>query len=362
MGFSNNLLSPFNALSDGFGFVPQPPSPLNSLASLLSGVSAKPRTRSEWEARFSHWQKPASDTEEKKIDAAANRIRLALRRSEFLPTRSWSIVKQGSYHNNTNVRQESDIDLGVCLDDAFFVEGPQSDWPSNTELGRISLPFEFKAYKNHIAWCLEQEFGYGTVTLGEKAIHLHENSREKINADIVPAFTFQRFGPRIAPYWQRGLPDTGIALLTDKNVRITNFPAQHYANGCAKNERTGRRYKRVARILKRLRSHMAENYSLSTKTRQCAERTASYLIESLVYNCPDQLFGNTSIYDDVVSALNHLFVGLSDTQTGTTILTMPRWAFWYEVNGLKPLFASGQAWRIEDALEFVYAARSYVAV
>ena len=291
------------SLLGGLPALPTPAAPPLNL--LLKELNRRPRSRSEWQARFSHWQRPASDTEEAKIDAVARRISVALRRSEFLPGRQWRVVKQGSYHNNTNVRNDSDMDLGVCLADAFFVDGPQNDFPSMAELRREPVPFQFDQYKSHIAWCLEEEFGREAVRTGKKAIHIHKDNHEKIHADVVPAYTFQIFGPRIGLGGSRSTLHNGIALVTAEGRRVTNFPDQHYVNGCAKNERTGRRYKRVTRILKRLRNHMAENSDAPDKVRFRAKNTPSFLIESLVYNCPDHLFGNSEIYDDVVAVLRH---------------------------------------------------------
>ena len=51
-------LSPFGR----FGFPPAD-SPLSALVTALIDANSKPRNRSEWEARFVYWQKPASDTE-----------------------------------------------------------------------------------------------------------------------------------------------------------------------------------------------------------------------------------------------------------------------------------------------------------
>jgi len=340
------------------GFVPPPVSPqMNALLALLG----KPRNRSEWEDRFATWQKPASDTEEERITATANRVSRAMRHSHDLPQRSWMIVRQGSHHNKTNTRAESDIDLCMCLTDAFFVDGPQNDWPTNTELGRVPIPFTFEQYRNHIAWCLQQEFGTAAVTIGKKAIHLHKNDADKIDADVVPAYVLQRYGPRVAPFWQRGVPEHGVAFLTSENRLTTNFPEQHYANGVAKNNRTGRRYKNVVRILKRMRNHIADNAEAPTAARNRARDTASFLIESLVYNCPDNLFGHSVIYDDVTAVLRYLSAGLNDRQSGNALISFLRLT-WMEVNGLKGLFAPGQAWSDTDAAEFVNVALAYMAV
>jgi hypothetical protein len=344
-----------------------PPAPTESLLAAYAAVFAeairKPRSRSEWEARFAFWQKPASDTEEAEIEAIARRVRQAMGRSAFLPGRSWSIVKQGSYHNNTNVRTDSDVDLCVCLDDAYFVDGPVNDFPGLAELGRELIPFTFEWYRGHIAWCLAEEFGRSAVTIGTKAVHLHKNDDERINADVVPAFAFQRFGPRAAPTRRRNPPAVGVALMTTTGQRISNFPAQHYINGCAKNDGTGRCYKRVVRIIKRIRNHMAENIDLPQVARDRAKNTPSFLIESLVYNCLDtDHFQNASIYDDVVAVLRYLSYVLANRSNGATLLGAPTWAWWYEVNGLKPLFGPEQAWTVATAAEFIGLAKEYMGV
>lgn len=111
----------------------------------------------------------------------ANDAQLALilltffRQLRKLGYRSWSVVKQGSYHNNTNVRTDSDIDLCIRLDDAFFIDGPINDFPTLAEFDWELTPFTFDQYRSHIAWCLIKEFGESAVTAGKKAIHLHQD-------------------------------------------------------------------------------------------------------------------------------------------------------------------------------------------
>lgn len=200
------------------GLALSPNSAVLPLDELLKGLDRRPRNRSEWQARFVHWQRPASETEEAKIEAVARRIGRAMRHSGFLPGRQWRVVKQGSYHNNTNVRNGSDMDLGVCLTDAFFTDGPRYDFPGLKELGREPVPFRFDQYKSHIAWCLEQEFGRNAVRMGEKAIHIHKDDQDKIHADVVPAFTFQIYGPRLGLGNARGAPLNGIALITEEGL------------------------------------------------------------------------------------------------------------------------------------------------
>jgi hypothetical protein len=54
--------------------LPLAESPLSTLARALLEVNRKPRNRSEWEARFSFWQKPASETEEMQIASEGRRL------------------------------------------------------------------------------------------------------------------------------------------------------------------------------------------------------------------------------------------------------------------------------------------------
>ena len=71
------------------------------------------RSRSDWNSRFEHWQRPASDSEEQKIERAARMVRDALAKNAWLSAEGVSVFAQGSYHNNTNVRLDSDMDLRV---------------------------------------------------------------------------------------------------------------------------------------------------------------------------------------------------------------------------------------------------------
>jgi hypothetical protein len=72
-------------------------------------------------------------------------------------------------------------------------------------------------------------------------------------------------------YWY----ESGTLLITDDGHRIENWPRQHYENGTNKNLRTGKRFKLVVRILKRLRDEMEERGGLGWPV-------PSFLIESLV--------------------------------------------------------------------------------
>jgi hypothetical protein len=103
---------------------------------------------------------------------------------------------------------------------------------------------------------------------------------------------------------------------------------------------------------------MAENSDAPDKV--CFREKHSVILDRVVGPCPDHLFGNQDIYDDVVAVLRHLNVGLNDRSDGGTLLTLPIWAFWYEVNGIKSLFGGGQAWTLFEAGSFIEYARAYM--
>ena len=67
----------------------------------------------DWEATFKDWSKPSSDSEQQKMDNAVAQVRKAISGSSVLAKHMTNVFAQGSYRNNTNVREESDVDLVV---------------------------------------------------------------------------------------------------------------------------------------------------------------------------------------------------------------------------------------------------------
>ncbi|MGE0093758.1 MAG: nucleotidyltransferase [Alphaproteobacteria bacterium] len=331
------------------------------LAALAAQIANKPRSPSEWSQRFSHWAKSESDTEATAIERAERQVRRALDQCAFLADKPWKIIPQGSYRNNTNVRNDSDVDLCVCLTELIYVDGPSGDVPTLEEVGLFPSPIRFLDLKAHVDAALAGALGRTNVTAGEKAIHVNKENDDKISVDVVPAFTYRLYGPRE----KRGTPTVGIAFDTTPRVgaskRINNFPDQHYQNGAAKNIATARRFKRVVRIIKLLRNHMADNPECLPAMRSCASGTPSFLIESLVYNCPESLFVE-DLYAATVYVLQHLANELA-APGGNSLLNLPNRTWWREVNGVKYLFlGTEQPWSEAKALEFVLAAIAYMDI
>jgi hypothetical protein len=112
-----------------------------------------------------------------------------------------------------------------------------------------------------------------------------------------------------------------------------------------KNDATGRRFKAVVRILKRLRKEMVANgYKV-------AEAIPSYLIECLAWKVPNKGFGHDGYRDDVRYALAHLW---NQTRSADTC------SEWGEINELKYLFGLRQPWSRDQVNSFLDAAWNYI--
>ena len=84
-----------------------------------------------------------------------------------------------------------------------------------------------------------------------------------------------------------------LHLSRNKGGLIENWPQQNYYNGVTRNDETARSYKRVIRIIKRLRDRMQDDQITG------ANDIASFLIESLVWNAPVEAFQHDTYTADL---------------------------------------------------------------
>lgn len=291
----------------------------------------------DWEAQFREWAKPPGKTEQDRCDNAVSAIRNAIRASDKLRTRSVSIFAQGSYRNNTNVRKDSDVDVGILCTDTFFYDLPEGRTPESFDI--IPASYHYERFKNEVEEALVSYFGRSAVRRGNKAFDIHETTYH-VEADVAAFFTHRRFS-------QDGHYHEGVALLTDREKRrIENWPEQHYQNGCVKNEATGRRFKGIVRVLKSLANEM-------TETGNREDGIPGFLIECMSYNVPNAEFGNPTYTADVKAALVHMY---QHTKTDEACNE------WVEVSGLKWLFRPWQKWTRERANAFTVAAWNHAGL
>lgn len=294
----------------------------------------------DWESTFRLWSKPSSDTEEQKCQNAEKAIKAAISESPELSKRNVIVFPQGSYINNTNVRQDSDVDICVLYKDVFFYEFFEDSITKETASIQDS-EYQYSTFKNDVESALVRKFGRDMVKRGNKAFDIHENTY-RVDADAVACFRhhlYYRDNNGQVKYLE------GTELRPDKGGKVINWPEQHYANGVAKNNTTSGRFKFITRAIKRLRNEMEEVNIAAAKP------IPSFLIECLVFNAPDNYFGNAEYVSDVRNVIAHAYLATASRD---------KCKDWLEVNKIKFLFHMTQPWAVEQAHAFLSAAWSYV--
>jgi len=294
----------------------------------------------DWETTFVAWAAAPSETEQTKCENAERAVRNAIKASAKLRDLPISVFTQGSYANRTNVRQESDVDVCVLYTGAFFDDYSFSEGLDRAALAIESGTYAYADFKNDVGAALVAAFGQGSVARGNKAFDVHANTY-RVDADVVPCFEHRRYMGNVQYHYHVD----GTKFLPDNGGGIINWPQQNYDNGVKKNDDTGRGFKGVVRILKRLRNEMAENKIAAAKP------IPSFLIECLVWNVPNERLMNTNWSADVRYALGHLW---NNTRTDEQCKE------WGEINELKYLFRAGQPWTRQAVNDFLQAAWTYV--
>lgn len=298
-------------------------------------------TPSRWEQTLTTWAKGPGETEREKCENAVRAIREAIAAHPALSAMDITVDAHGSYPNRTNIAQESDSDVFVRRNLSFFYDLPPNTRPE--DFGITPGGLQFGDYKNMVQEALEAHFGKASVHRGNKAFDIHENTN-RVDADAVAAFGYRFYsspgtvltGPQFEP---------GFSFLPDSGGKVFNYPDQVYANGVAKHEATGKRYKKIIRILKNVRNSMQADCVPG------AADVASTLIEGLVWNVPNDRFGSPTLYQDLQNALVAIYTGVKDD---------PGCRRWTEVNGIKYLFRPSQPWTRQNAFDFVLAAYSFI--
>lgn len=291
--------------------------------------------KNDLESTFVNWSKRSSDNEEQKCENALSMIKDAIKRDEKIKNSDIEFIPQGSYHNNTNVRLNSDVDICIRLKTTFFYNLPNGMTKDN--FGIYASTYTFSEYQADIERALVNKFGRENVKKGNKAFDIKSNTY-RVAADAVACFEHRR-------YKEDGSYIIGTQFISSTGETIVNFPEQHYSNGVIKNNNTSRRYKRVVRIIKRLKGQM-ENDGV-----QGLQNISSFLVECLVSNVPNENFNNSSYSQDVKNVLVWLY---NNTIQDSTCKE------WGEVSDLLYLFHSGRKYTRTDINNFIVKAYNHV--
>lgn len=179
---------------------------------------------------------------------------------------NYEIFLQGSYHNTTHVKENSDIDV-VVLNKNIIID--------NTLYGLRGNLEDLKNWKSSLFYKIQgaQNFNFA---LGNKTIKYAGNSNY-VPADIVPC-----------GYYKSAVIGSQLGtILYDSNSRkfFINYPKQHYENGVLKSQQTNSNFKKTVRMFKN-----ARNYAVRKGLLRNEEIAPSYFLECLIYNVPNSCF------------------------------------------------------------------------
>jgi hypothetical protein len=174
----------------------------------------------------------------------------------YYTSRNFEVFLQGSYGNDTNIFDESDVDIVICYNGAFFhdLTALPPDQQSAFNAAMPNGTYFYNTFKGHVKTALEAAFG-NSVKPGKKAIKV-EATGSRRNADVLVAFEYRRYYKFNAQTDQSF--DTGIAFFTDSNTPIPNYPKQHSRNCTIKHQQTYNKFKPLVRIFKNIRSRLVD--------------------------------------------------------------------------------------------------------
>jgi len=253
-------------------------------------------------------------------------------------SRNFDVFLQGSYGNDTNIYAESDVDVVICLSDAYNadISDLDSDEKAAYEADRSTADYGFMEFRKEVISWLTHNFGPG-VKLGKKAI-LVPGTNGRRDADVLACIVHKRFTSYRSSW--NSCYHTGIYFRTTSGTKIINFPKQHSDNCTTKHQETQSRFKANVRVLKNMRKSMVSANWLADGV------APSYFIEGMLWNVPSQNFAGS--YQQTIENCLYWLELTNPTQLVCA-------------NDLHWLIRDGAAvcWNTKDFQEFLSAARQY---
>lgn len=227
------------------------------------------------EDKLKKWSAPLSTSENSVCETAVRVITDAIVSSDLLKDRNIRITKQGSYANNTNVRNNSDVDIGIVCRQTFFYSIPSTK--TKNDYGIIDSTYSYDQFKMEVFNVLAKRFNISEINYGKKSLKIsHFKYGDMIiNADVVPFFEYKEYG-------LHGVKQTGVSLYSN-GALVVNYPEQHISNNTSKNNATNYFYKKIVRCFKALRYDM-EDSGLEVSN------IKSFVLESILFNLSNDCY------------------------------------------------------------------------
>ncbi len=290
------------------------------------------------EDTFTGWTKPPSATEESKLENSERLVKDAINSCEKLKKKWTETFGQGSYANNTNVRLNSDIDINVCFLGGFYHNYLTTEDKQKFNL-TATIEYSFNEFKDDVENALVKMFGQAFVERKDKCITVAANTT-RVETDVVPTWEYRH-------YYDNGTHVVGTAFFTDAtNNKIVNYPKQHIRNGINKNNRTGRKFKRLTRLHRKLRYKMIDDGLI------VSENITSFLLECLVWNVPENILSKEETWKDKLrSSIVYIY---ENTETSD------KCEKWLEVSDELYLFYSARKWSNTDVNRYMQQLWTYL--
>src|SRR5882724_2077086 len=142
-------------------------------------------------AQLETWSSQGSVTQSKNTYAT---IKAALEDvNAKYPDRNFKVFLQGSYGNDTNIYAESDVDVVIRYDGAFFhdIVTRPADEQTAFHAAHPSGSYAYSDFKEHVRQALRAKFK-DAVKPGTKAFTIEADGNRR-KADVIVAFEYRRY-------------------------------------------------------------------------------------------------------------------------------------------------------------------------
>jgi hypothetical protein len=238
------------------------------------------------ESQFDTWSNQGSITNSRRTHES---IRVAIDEHEWPDNIDFEIYLQGSYKNDTNIRGDSDVDIVVQLNSAFFSNLTEEQ---KRILGFGKASYRWREFKEDVLTALINYYGRENIRNGNKAINV---TTPYLLADVVACIQYRQYRSLVIDDFIEGMK----FYISNESRWVINYPKIHYDNGVRKNSGTNGWYKPSVRVFKNIRSYLVN------KGRLPSHLVPSYFLECLLYNVSNYNFG-TSYQATFCNLLNWL--------------------------------------------------------
>ena len=290
------------------------------------------------ENQLESFTKPISDSENQRCENMIKMVKDAIQnyysetRDYKMNLNNYEIFLQGSYANNTNVKQNSDVDICVMYKNVFHYSMPEG---SSLDSSYSDSSLDYFELRNTIKKALIRKFGSDRVIDKNKAIRILSNSYTT-DADVVVAFQYRKYSD--STKFQEGIYYKAL-----DNSIVINYPKIHIKNGNEKNVATNYMYKKMVRIFKKIMYDMQDDNIYASKD------VKGFVLECMVYNFHnDEMFKHIETkYTDNLQKMMNTFI--NDSMN-----------LWKEVNEIKWLFGIEKGKNESDYKDYIKAMKEYV--